>query len=281
MSHAAQVESLHGHLANLISERYAPAQWRIDLFFGTPAQRQSLAGEVDYGDFTQRDTENEISPALKAWVQRKVDDATAGSSSALGDGGTNGEDAKVRPRGSPRFEALTPAEQLRYTEDILLPETLLRICLCSLDLDRPSSWTRPPAEISQAADSGPPPEAEADGSSDGPGAKAESTTADAAEEARLYNLARKKLQELGEEDLPRQWERRRLEVQMAQKAARARLGLSEQRETKVNARAERMLRRDAEQELALQLAYDRMNEKKEKGKKGKGKKGKVAEGVES
>ncbi|BEI85169.1 hypothetical protein CcaverHIS002_0505700 [Cutaneotrichosporon cavernicola] len=94
-----------------------------------------------------------------------------------------------------RLATLADDERSQFASFVLLPEVIIAICIRSLDLDRPSSWARERDDI-------PAPEEAAE-----------------AEAARLYNLAREKLAELGENDHEIEWEKRRLEVKMAVKWA--------------------------------------------------------------
>lgn len=163
-------------------------------------------------------------------------------------------------RGSARFEDLQENERSSYANDVLLPEVMIRICLRSLDLDRPSSWTRPPPGIAQGLPAGNDTRTRHDVDEDGAGAQPPGAAA-ATDEERLYKLARAKLRELAKEDHATEWERRRMEVSLARKPAVARR-VADVPAPKISARAERMMTREGDLELHLQQAFDRRNERK-------------------
>lgn len=102
--------------------------------------------------------------------------------------------------GTGRFATLAEDERSQFASFVLLPEVIVAICLRSLDLDQPSSWARPRDDL-------PPPEEAAE-----------------REAARLYALARRKLDELRACSHALEWEKRRDEVKRTQQAAQKAAG---------------------------------------------------------
>lgn len=190
-----QVDELRDHLSALVAEQYPPAQWRIDMFFQSAAARRDLSSTTQYGDCSH-DELVKVSEPIEEWVKK----ATSGSA---------------------RFEALVANDRMTFADVVLLPEILIQICMRSFNLASPST----------SAEAGDNIGADLDVNMDAHGSTAPaaltSTIDRATDEARLYNLAREKLQELANNDA-NEWERRRFEVGQALKKARKQLGLDKE-----------------------------------------------------
>lgn len=57
LDYPTQISHVQDHLRQVIDERYEPAQFRNDLFHGTPAQRRLLASKSERGDLSDANVE--------------------------------------------------------------------------------------------------------------------------------------------------------------------------------------------------------------------------------
>ncbi|GAA5989159.1 hypothetical protein JCM5350_005106 [Sporobolomyces pararoseus] len=87
----------------ILNEQYSPAQSRNDQFFAGGREREQLAQTSVFGELPSSFID-EFSDTITAWLLPKKG---------------------IRPKGSPRYEALTDLERIRYIADVLLPAAIV------------------------------------------------------------------------------------------------------------------------------------------------------------
>ena len=70
LSRQNQVIALRPHLADIILERYAPAQWRSDEFYDTANKRDGSKHSVKHGNIGEDEITSIILPELERWALR-------------------------------------------------------------------------------------------------------------------------------------------------------------------------------------------------------------------
>lgn len=122
-----QLRLIRPHLQLILSEAYPPAQWRIDKFFGSAQDRSALSHVVRYGDISDAEVDEVLVPELLRWSLR-------------GERWTRNEVNRrnrppepPRPKGSERYNALPLSEIRNFVCDVLLPETIIELCIRSIE----------------------------------------------------------------------------------------------------------------------------------------------------
>ncbi|GAA5878240.1 hypothetical protein JCM16303_002696 [Sporobolomyces ruberrimus] len=92
-----------GDLQRTLDEKYPPGQSRNDLFYAGGQKRKSLASTSVFGELPSNFVEA-FSDAVQGWLLPKE--------------GT-------RPKGSPRYEALSELDRISYVADVLLPVAII------------------------------------------------------------------------------------------------------------------------------------------------------------
>lgn len=222
-------------MADIIAERYEPAQWRIDQFFQSPSARASLRNEIDIGDVREDEQVKEVIPELRRWVSRDPENEAAERG------------APSRPPGSARFEALrnSDSEFADYIHTVLLPEALIAITIRS-SIDSEDAAEAPTADVSEGAD--------VDAS------RSPSSSPEPSPEHAAYNAARDSLRSLADNDALT-WKVRQTELKAARRRMRQKLKLPPEEdkngetENEKRMRAERvkdmLLKKEQEKELAF------------------------------
>lgn len=67
LSFASQLRRIRPHLSKILRELYAPAQWRINIFFAGARSRKQLSGFSPLGDVSETELETQLLPALRDW----------------------------------------------------------------------------------------------------------------------------------------------------------------------------------------------------------------------
>lgn len=122
-----QLRLIRPHLQLILREAYPPAQWRIDKFFGSAQDRSALSHVVRYGDISDAEVDEVLVPELLRWSLR-------------GERWTRNEVNRrnrppepPRPKGSERYNALPLSEIRNFVCDVLLPETIIELCIRSIE----------------------------------------------------------------------------------------------------------------------------------------------------
>ncbi|WWC73099.1 uncharacterized protein I206_107064 [Kwoniella pini CBS 10737] len=119
-----QIYAIRPHLLDILNDQYEPAIWRANKFFAGGKKRLSLNSEAAYGDIHEDEVTNVILPELHRWVLR---------AEGRNDGQTR-SDEPTRPSGTKRYNSLTIHEIKQYIDFVLLPETIIQICIRSVEL---------------------------------------------------------------------------------------------------------------------------------------------------
>lgn len=72
LSFAKQLRRIRPHLTRVLEELYAPAQWRIDMFFAGVRSRKALNGFAPFGDISENEIEGQVIPPLRQWFLHDV-----------------------------------------------------------------------------------------------------------------------------------------------------------------------------------------------------------------
>jgi hypothetical protein len=72
LSFTKQLRRIRPHLSLVLQELYAPAQWRIEMFFAGTRSRKALNGFTPFGDISETEIEDEVMPPLRHWFLQEV-----------------------------------------------------------------------------------------------------------------------------------------------------------------------------------------------------------------
>ncbi|WVR09069.1 hypothetical protein IAU60_006130 [Kwoniella sp. DSM 27419] len=197
-----RLRRIRPHLERIISDQYPPAVARSDKFFDPDYRvRQSLVSSVRYGDIPEDEAAQVILPELARWARR---------AEAVGEEARAGQ--PPRPTGSARYNAIPPERMKEYIENVLLPEAIIHLLICSEDLHQ----SAPNGEASARA---PALHISPD--------QAHTTATDDDQET-TYQAAIARLEELRSHDQDKDWARRASELKRAREQMRQKRGLPDE-----------------------------------------------------
>lgn len=125
--------AIRPHLARIIAEQYAPAQWRVDKFFESQSARKDLRADIDVGNVSEDEQVEQVLPELRRWALAAVE--TEQDTNMSGSGWAGSQATSKRPAGTTRFEALkaSNSDLLDYLQYVLMPEAFIAISIRASD----------------------------------------------------------------------------------------------------------------------------------------------------